>query len=395
MFLILTTSANIFVGQHIVFTIIMGFLFMFFAYPSVFKIKINKETVPILIILFFISFEFVHKIIFGLDNTLTIIRILGYYFFAYFSVKALKTKFIPVFINMVYFLAIISLIFYVVSIIPGVNTLVYNFADKMFSVTNDFTGYHRPTIIIFTFSPEYIIKGIAPLRNAGFTFEAGMLGFFLNLAIFFHYTYNSKSTIKNLFTDKKFLIMIIALLLTFSTTAYIVLAFYLTYFSIKEKGIKKYFFMIVISILLFYSFNNVSFLKNKIESQLETAQVSQNRFGSAILDWLDIKRRPFFGWSRKDKVLFGSETQILASHRPNGLTNYLRRYGFINIFFFIIFLFISFKKYFIFIKVRHVNSLAVIALLIILVSSFSELILEQEIIKSFLFLPYVYKIQKT
>jgi len=389
MFLMLGISANPFLGQNIESFIIIGLLYVFVFYPFTFKIDIDNEAIPILIILFFISFEFIHKAIFDLHNTKTIIRILGYYFFAYFSVKALKTKFIDAYISIIYYLAIISLIFYVVSLIPGINIFIYNFADKVFTVKSDFSNEHVRTLIIYTFPSAYFKYGILPLRNAGFTWEPGAFGIFLNLALFFYVT-STKISVKTIFIKKKSIVMMIALLLTFSTTAYVVFGLSLIYFSFNEKGSKKYVLIIVVGFMIFFSFTNLDFLKNKVAFQVETAQESHNRFGSAIIDWQYIKQRPFFGWSRKGKVLFGRDAGTFVSHLPNGLTNYLRSYGFINMFFFLIILFVSFKKYFRYINKKNASMLSVFVLLIILLSSFSELIFGKVILKAFLFLSFVY-----
>jgi len=388
MFLLLTMSANPYVGYNIEIFTIIGLLFIFIKYPYVLKIELNKEMFAILIVAFFISFEFIHRIIFGLENTKTIIRILGYYFFAYFSVKALRTKFIDTFNELIYILAIISLVFYVISLIPGINLIIYNFADQMFPLK---AGFDSPTIIIYTFPSEYFQNsGNMPyLRNGGFTWEAGAFGVFLNLAIFFNIAKSKLSLIENL-KNKKNIVMLIALLLTFSTTTYVVLSLYLIYFAFKERGVKKIVFVFILGLLIVFSFNNLEFLKSKIAFQLAGAEVSQNRFGSALLDLNDIKERPLLGWSRDTEVLFGNQADTFVSHRPNGLTNHIRNYGVISMFVLLILLFISFKRYFIFINKRYASTLAISVLLIILISSFSQLIFDKIFIKEFLFLSFVY-----
>lgn len=392
MFLLLTISANPFIGENIeVFTVI-GLLFIFIAYSFTLKISLKDEIIPFLIILFFISFEFIHKLIFGLNNNYTIIRILGYYFLAYFAVKTLKTKFISVYISLIYFFAIISLIFYVLSLTPIINAFIYKFADLTFPLALRAGGYHTPTLIIFTFSPEYFNGSDILLRNAGFTWEAGTFGIFLNLALFFYISSTRNISLKVLFSNAKGIVMLIALLLTFSTTAYIVFGMYLLYFAFKEKGIKKYIILVFVVLLMFFSFVSINFLQNKITSQIETAHKSQNRFGAALLDWNDIIKRPLFGWSRDEKVLFGIKAHTYATHRPNGLTNQIRSYGFIYIFFYFLIMYLSFKKYFSRINKKNANILSLLVLLIIILSSFSELILDKIIFKSFLFLVIAYKI---
>ena len=394
MFLLLTTSANPFIGQNIEFFIIVGLVFILFAYPSTFKINIDKEARPILIILFFISFEFIHRMLFELDNAKTIMRIFGYYWFSYFAVRSLKTKFIDTYISIMVFFATVSLIFYIVSIIPGINHIIYNFADTTFPIKRDYLNERSPTLIIYTFTPGYFEGYDTYLRNAGFTWEAGTFGFFLNFALFLIMV-KEKLSVRRIFTNRKSLLLIIAMITTVSTTAFTVFCLYLAFFSLSEKGIKKYIMIILVGGFILYSFSNFEFLLNKINTQLEESDRHNNRFGSVLSDGVDIVQRPLFGWSRKESVLFGLDANSSATHRPNGITNQIRNYGLIYIIVFFGILYTSFKKYFISQDKRNAKALSIMLVTIIIISAFSELILDKNIMKSFLFLFFTYKFYPT
>ena len=382
-------SANPFVSQKIEYFTVFGIAFILMFYFKNQRYNFAKDSLPLLIIVFFVSFELMHKVLFDLDNTKTIFRVLGYYVFSFMAVKALKIKFIETYISLIYFFAVVSLVFYAVSITPGVNTFFYNLADTMFPLKSGEGGWRTPTLIIYTFDTDYFNNTTSLYRNPGFTWEAGAFSFFLSVAMFFNFA-RRDIPFKSILMNKRSIVMLIALFLTFSTTGYIVLTLILGYFIIREKGFKKYFIVILIAPLLVFSYTSFDFLDKKIGTQLDVAGDSQNRFGSALLDWQDIIKRPLTGWSRDEEVLFGVDANTYATHRPNGLTNRLRTYGFIHVLVYILILYFSFKKYFLFVKEKRPKTLSIIVILIILLSSFSQLLLGKYIIKTFLFLMLAY-----
>lgn len=390
MFLLLGMSVNPFLGQQAKYLVIISLLFFFIKYPEKILELPLIDPKALIIISFFISFLVIHRFLFNINNELTIIKLLLFFLFSYFSVKILKDKFIKVFINIVYYLAIISLIFYALSQIDFLENFLYSFASKAFPLRVDFNNYSTPTLLIYTFNPIFHM-GTAPiLRNAGFAWEAGAFAIFLNIALFLNLARNNL-TITNIFSDKKSFVYIITIISTFSTTGYLVLCFILFIISLKKKGFGKYFLVILMLIIFLFSFFNLEFMGNKIIYQLGTAETSHNRFGSFLLDWQDIKKSPILGWSRKPEVLFGNEAYTQYAHRPNGITNLIRTYGFLYFVPFIILLYTSFKKYFIFSKNKNYRLLSFFILIIILMSAFSELILDTMIVKSFLFLYLPYK----
>lgn len=391
MLLLILFSANPYFGEHSQYLIIIYIFVLFLLFPKIFNINFNNELIVLLIILYFISFLLLHKFLFDLDNTKTILKIFIYFIASYFSVKSLKYKFIDAYVYIVYILALISLVFFVFSYILPSMSYLFNFANTVFPLTN----VTNPTLIIYTFDNAFY-SGLSPLlRNAGFAWEAGGYATFLNIALFF-YIFKNNLTFKQIFMDKVSLILIISIITTFSTAGYITLFFILSVYSFMYKSKIKYLFIILLGLTLLISFSNFAFLGDKITNQYEVAYKSRNRFGAAILDWEDIKKSPLVGWSRKEKVLFGSQAYTEISHRPNGITNLLRVYGFLYFIPLLFLLFISFKRYFLYIGIgsRKSRTLSLYLLIVILLMSFSQLILQKLIIKSFLFLFIIYKNNK-
>ena len=392
MFFLLGMSANPFIGQNAKFIVIGLLIFILIKYQS----RILKPPLfdyrAIIIILFFISFQFIHSIIFELNNIVTTIKVLLFYLYAYFVVKSLNKDFISILINTMYFLSVVSLIFYSLSFIRPLESILYEFALKIFSLQKDFNNYSTPTLLVYTFDPEFHFSNSIMLRNAGFTWEAGSFAFFINITLFFHIVQN-KISINDIFQDKISIIFMIALISTFSTSGYLILSLILFYISYSTKRFAKFGFIVLIITIVYIAYNKLDFLGNKIENQISVSEITQNRFGSLLLDWQDIKQRPFTGWSRDEKVLFGRYAYTYHSHRPNGISNMIRVNGIVYFLSLILILYKSFSIYLFRRGTKNFKILSLFIVIIILLSSFSQLLLNKMIILAFLFL-FIIKFNK-
>ena len=384
MFFLIGMSANPYMAQNAKYLVMVLLIFMLLKYQS----KILKSPLldfkAIIIILFLLSFQFIHSIIYNLNNTGATIKLLLFYLFAYFVVKVLNKNFLKIFVNTMYFLTVVSLIFYSLSLIRPIESILYEFASRMFTLSSDYSGYSTPTLLVYTFDPAFHNDGSLILRNAGFTWEAGAFGFFVNIAFFFEIILNKIKMI-NLFQFKKAIVFLIAIILTFSTSSYLILLSILFFISYKKKGFKKFFFITLFIIIIFITYNKIDFMGNKIEEQLSIADRSQNRFGSLLLDWKDIKQKPFIGWSRDEKVLFGNMAYTQYTHRPNGISNIIRTNGIVYFLFFIIVLYKSFSSYLNWSGLKDYKIFSLFLIFIILLAAFSQILFGRMIINSFLF----------
>lgn len=105
-------------------------------------------------------------------------------------------------------------------------------------------------------------------RNAGMFWEPGAFQGFLNIALFFSFYLQNH---KYLFLKR--LILVIAVITTFSTTGYISMAFLFLLFLLKTKSLKtgwKIFGMLFLIIIFTFAYTTIDFLEAKIASNVES-----------------------------------------------------------------------------------------------------------------------------
>lgn len=382
-FYLLAISGNPYLNEN---SELAGLMSLVFTIPFLMqqpKVILNKKFLGI--ILFFIGFEVMHSVYYELDYSRTIIKILLGYLFAYCLILRLRGKFIDYFINTMVIISLISLVFFVLTLSPGINKILFETADKLLPLESAENGYRTPTFLIYTFHYGYYIGTVPYPRNAGIWWEAGAFGVFLGLSYFLHLIQKKPLVIKDMF-DKKSIIFIVTMLTTTSTTTFLAFALILIVFTFGMKGFYKIALIILILPVMYISFTKLPFLQEKIEAQLDDAESSNNRFGSVLLDWQDIKKQPLIGWSRRREVLFGDD--MLAAHRPNGITNVIRSYGFIYFVVYLLLLYFSFRKITEFYNMP--KRLALVGVILILLLVFSQLYLDKPFFRSFVFLSITY-----
>jgi hypothetical protein len=350
------------------------------------KPKSISNRLFVISIFFFLGFELFHSIIFEIDYSKTIIKIFLWYFFAFAIIVKLKDKFIDTYVKCMEIISIVSFIFFAICFIPGLNHTLYNFAANLFPLDVDYKSYSTPTLLVFTFDPTFFEgKALYP-RNAGIFWEAGAFGSFLCIAYFLKLLKLKPKSINDLF-DKQSLILLVAIFTTTSTTCFTALAIILITFSFSIKGFSKVIVIVLLLLSFNIAYNRLEFLKNKIELQLDSAAKTQNRFGSALLDLKDIKKRPLTGWTRKQEVLFENDE---IAHRPNGITNLMRNYGLIYFTFYMVLLYLSLLKITTFYS--YSKYFAVMGLIVILVLAFSQLLFDIPFIRGLIYIGFPYGI---
>ena len=194
--------------------------------------------------------------------------------------------------------------------------------------------------------------------------EPGAFAGYLNLSLVF------LGTIKESIPKAKFKIFIIifcvAILSTMSTMGYIILPFSLLLIMRSNLSEVKYKPFVTGKLLLIlyltipfllitsvYAYNNIDFLKSKIEKQFRsTEQRNGNwhltRFGTIIFDWKYISRKPFTGWGANPKTRYTLDPQLIDKNTGmgNGMSDFTAKYGITGFSLFIFYLIVGFKKYF-------------------------------------------------
>ena len=355
--------------------------------------KHYKEAVTyrtMLIFVFLLGYELVHALMFKLDYSLTFFKLFLVLLLSTAAVDILKDRFIMVLTKTMVLISLISFVFVFLCYVPGLNRFIYKLAETLFHVNPNWAGVSTPTLLLFTFSPEFFTGEFSYVRNAGIFWESGAFAVFLNITLFLHYCSTPIKSVNDLF-GKEASILILALITTTSTMGVVSLMIILMFFSSQLKTILKYVLLVMIMMIGFLAFTSVDFLGEKLNRELKASRVSNNRFGSALMDFENIAERPLLGWSRRIEVVFGTSVSSAKTHRPNGLTSFIRRYGFLYFSFYFILVFQSFKNIYYYHHGNHNIKVAAFGILLVLIVSFSELIFDLVFLKAvvFLYTPYL------
>jgi len=300
---------------------------------------------------------------FPFDSYLTIILRI---FIAYLTIRTVSFRFFPTFVNLIYIFVLISFLFYFPSIIiPGFSSF---FITKISPHLNPpfqsvFKSEFNEQIILFNFN------SIQEFRNSGPFWEPGTFGGFLIIALIIN------TVMSGFLLTKKNIVMIIALITTFSTTNYIAFfLFIMIYFVFINKKINSFVIVLPLLAIFITIFFEAGFLQNKIFTQLNEVDKYYragrvgNRFVSAMADIDVFLKYPIFGKG------IGGLSDILYkrfnAHRSNGLVSYLANFGLIFFLFYFFNLYLSFFRFCSLFKYNKYLGYALFFLLILI--GFSE-----------------------
>lgn len=388
MFFLLSISGNPYISiqKFELFTILSVII------PLLHVVRNLDKTISyrtILIFIFLLGYEVMHALMFSLDYSLTIFKLFLVLLLSAAVMDIFKDRFILVLTKTMVIISYISFVFVLLCYIPGVNRLLYHFAENLFHLDKNWDGYSTPTLLIFTFHPEFFEGKFSYVRNAGIFWESGAFSVFLNITLFLYYNTKSIKKVKDLF-DKDATVLIIALLSTTSTMGFITMMLILVFFSFRLKSAFKYILLAMILLAGGLAFTTVEFLGEKIDRELGQSKVTNNRFGSALKDFENIKERPILGWSRRIEVIFKTSANNKLTHRPNGFTNFLRCYGLVyfTVYFFLIFQ--AFRNVYAYYHHTFNFVVPLFGVILLWIISFSELIFDLVFLKALLFLYYAY-----
>lgn len=351
--------------------------------------KFDRQFNTLILTLLLISiFQFLNFDHFSFANLLGVFLPI---FNAYLILKILSISFTYYYVKVMKIIAVISLLFYLPSIVFPVTIDVLNsFSEILKFIDFSDSSIDTKTIIIFN------IRKISEFRNPGPFWEPGLYCGYLILAFIFN-TYNESINKKS--TN---LIFIIAILTTLSTTGYIAfftfLFFY--YYNTIKNGLLKFTGILFLILLAYYSFVNFDFLGKKIQNQLEevnrTTDVNRGnkdtqRFLNILRDIQDFKNHELFGRGSLpiNRYSYDPENQI----RTVGLTDILVRNGIV--FFVILFLMIfsslqSFTIYYN--SVGNIHALGIF--ITVIISLFSQIYFQYQLYWILPFLSMVYNKNK-
>lgn len=289
--------------------------------------------------------------------------------FAVLALSMLGQRFFELFIRFVYIFAVISLWFFIPSLlIKGFAPfMIHNVANHTLApfVNNDEGLYvNKENIIIYNFGQ------IDLNRNSGFYWEPGAHGGFLLIALFLNLFYRKETLL-----SKYNKIFLVTILTTLSTTTYLAVFFivlvYLREFFLRRPALSIFIILLLIP-LSFLLYNKLEFLNKKIDKQIEYSNKGvpgESRFNSFLADLRILSEHPFIGTGRNIEMKFGKNYYNIGArqtHRNNGLGVLLSTYG---IFFFSLWLLLLYKTFYT-ILLNKVN--AFMGVVLIFIIGFSE-----------------------
>lgn len=302
------------------------------------KLGKNSSSVYIVLILYIIAYLIKYS---GDFDPGFSYRIFKYITLSFLIVQVVGYKFFKVYENIIFVLALISIPLFLLE------ATVYNL---LFSVMNIIQSIlHIPklvqkeyvNILIFTINRG---SEVGNLRNCGFAWEPGGYANFLILAIIINLAAN-KFNLKN----KRFIVLLVALLTTFSTTGFLAL-FFLTIWYLANVNFVKTLLLMPAVVLVFTYISTLPFMSEKIFGYYENASkdlrttiflakatgasYSLGRFAGMLMTWKDYKEHPIIGYGGHGELTFSSKWKIEV-YSVNGLGKWAAQFGTIGLLLFI------------------------------------------------------------
>jgi hypothetical protein len=285
-------------------------------------------------------------------------------FVAFAAVRLVK-DFPRIYINVMYGICITSLCFYVPEqLFHAVGRDFASLFTPLANLVRDFflldtysnRNNNSITIFIYNFENPYNPRNI--YRNAGLFWEPGAFAGYISLALIFLGLEREKYE-RRLYISR-FLVLTITLLTTVSTMGYLIMPIVLsTHYRRVTKSVVGSLGRIAVGMLMLPLFMallinvwNLEFIGRKIIHQYEGAIAQRDylweytRFGSMIVDWKYIKRRPIFGWGIHPKTKFALDPkdERRTKGAGNGFFGFIHRFGILGMITFALFAWRGFYK---------------------------------------------------
>jgi hypothetical protein len=289
-------------------------------------------------VLFFLIIYGIQLFIFGEGKLQPLIfLVLTVLLLPYFLLHITGASFMRYYVNIVFFLAILSLIFWVAS---NLSPAFYKFTSTIpIKYNTDLIEGNDKMFIIYTYETGSVYNII---RNPGPTWEPGGWAVFIILAVVF-----------NLFLKKtlwsfKNIVFIITTLTTFSTSGYLslfILLFHFVIFSRTDIGIKVFISasFLALAIILF---NDLEFMNQKINSVIESGQqthirsTESGRYLSFRKSLVTMSEYPLTG---RGLLAVTGPTEGEAGGQGYGILSIATRFGIIALPVYLIYFFMSLK----------------------------------------------------
>ncbi len=328
LFLLLALSGNPFfsIGEGTTQYIFSGFvLLLAIKHHTYFNLK---KTQPFFVfILFFAFIFFFQKVVLGFVSIPGAIGFLLKITFGYIVIRFVGERFKITYFKVLYFISFVSLCGY---LFINLGIELPNFLSNSGDLKS---------VILYTQNTG----GVNSLRNSGMFWEPGGFACYICLG-FLLYLGNIKELLQR--ERFKIIIILIALITTFSTTGYLVLfGIGLATFSLeysKKHGILALPLIITFLTIAYFTYENTDFLKEKIDHQLENTankdanDFSPDRFGAFLFDLHYIKKHPLVGNGMHQSTRFADHPWLKNEKlgHGNGFSNFLATMGVLSLLFY-------------------------------------------------------------
>ncbi len=300
---------------------------------------VRYRSIPLIyfkIILVFIAYNVIHYLIYLDVHPLFFIRYFFYISLAFFTIRFNFGNFFERLEKVIYYGALISLpLFAFQTLFFGQFYTAISSLQHLMGITS--IARHDGAYYANTFF--YTINTSGEARNCGFMFEPGAFGSILSIAVGLNLVHTNFN-----FRNKRFVVLLLALATTFSTTAFLAVVSLILFYIVNRK-LKKAMLLIpagAVVILILFQLPFMSHKINKLSSNPgkqfnTTIQMANNtdrlqslgRFAGLMLNFKDFEKAPVFGLGGHD-VLRESEIHHWNVSSVNGLGDYLSTFGIIG-----------------------------------------------------------------
>ncbi|MES2388313.1 MAG: hypothetical protein V4543_09950 [Bacteroidota bacterium] len=312
------------------------------------RIPVTRAFFVLLGVFFVYSTIYLFK--FSVLNVTATLRFFLNLGFAYAVIRIAAERFYEHVETWVYKLALISLPLYLVQVVAPKFMLTLNgslavLLPFMKNYSTDLVEYTSSVIFSFNYHNHMY-------RNSGFMWEPGAFGAVLGMVILIN-------LIRSRFTfNRKLAVLLVTVITTFSTTAFILLGFLLLFYMLN-KGRFARIMAPVMLIPIGFLIWQFEFVGEKIEHQFNTRDDimvnekkyfslgyksrSLGRFGSLVIDLKDLSDDPVFGTGFQYEER--TQGKLLTYEKTNGLSDYLVKFGILGMVLFIFNISRSFNRY--------------------------------------------------
>lgn len=360
--------------------VIYSFAFIVYVFSFVnfeyIKLKINQISPVIVFIVLLVIYQhfLLGKVSYPGVIVLVLKIFLGLFTFIFYQAKRLS--FVKTFIKIMAFLAIISLPFFILNQFIQIGIQLDNIFLK--------------SLILYTSYPAETFSESLLVRNPGMFWEPGAFAGYLILALLFVILENRSFTIGNY--KKEVFSILLGLITSQSTTGYFLLGILILLFIWNRYSWGKIIIVPITLLLVYWGYNNIAFMGNKVENQFSNAMamgesdVSNTRFGALNMDLMYIKSQPLTGNGLDISTRYRFHPWVKEDiGHGNGMSNFAAIWG---IPFFLYFLYCVYRfSYY----CSQKKSIAFVFLLTIVLVLQGEQFLNYPMFLSFFSLPVFYR----